>query len=323
MNKQPINFDETKSNKKSPWGKIAIWLGIIAFVSAMIIGIWGNSHWKEYSMQENMDEFFEPLSWNTNYKEERDMDTLSMEKSNFSQSDYGSVVFEKEFSTERVTSIRVDTEGMNIKINKSKDEQIHCQMVQTANANRARVRYTAEVSGKEFIFKSKKGYNAFSVILSIPEYAYDRLRINTASGDIQVIDAFNFLETSINSASGDIQLQSLKSESLKMNTVSGDIDVLNSNLQEMKVNSVSGNIDIENKATQFDGKVSTVSGDVKWVIPAGTDFGYKITTVSGRIRIGNDQVNGKITYDSASSNYLKMDSVSGGLEIIEGSPIAE
>lgn len=317
MNKQPINFDEKQPNKKSPWGKVAMWLGIIAVVSAIIIGIWGSVHWQAYSAQENIDEFLEPLSWNGSRKEEQYMDALPTGNENFSQSRLGTVVLDKEFPAEKITSIRIDTDGMNVVINKNSENQIHCQMIQTANTNRTNIRYKAQISGQEFIFKSKKGYDAMMIVLYIPEQSYDRLRINTASGDIQLVEGFDFEEIAINNASGDIQLQTIKSSSLKLNTVSGDLSLQNSNIQQMKVNSVSGDIRIENKAKQFNGKVDTVSGNVEWIIPTGMDFGYKLTTVSGEIYMGNDRTSGKIVYDSASSNYLKMDSVSGNLAITE------
>ncbi|PJF34086.1 MAG: hypothetical protein CUN57_00460, partial [Phototrophicales bacterium] len=103
-----------------------------------------------------------------------------------------------------------------------------------------------------------------------------KLEVNTVSGDLRLEDLGKDLY--VNSVSGDVELKGAHGR-IEMQTVSGDI-VARVSAEQINVNGVSADVTITNDVLS-QGKLSTVSGDIKITSGLKNDANLEINTVSG------------------------------------------
>ena len=145
-----------------------------------------------------------------------------------------------------------------------------------------------------------------------------KLRLNTVSGDATLVSISGNI--SLNSVSGDIEATELTGD-IRLNTVSGDIVIKGSDLTSLQGNTVSGDIRAETPLSGGKYSVSSVSGDVRLVVPPDTRCSAKLTTLSGELRtnLRHEALENKRTVKLFDINgggvSLGISSVSGDLRI--------
>ena len=142
--------------------------------------------------------------------------------------------------------------------------------------------------------------------------------LNTVSGEISLHELSGPLK--INSVSGDITGAHLSGE-LSLETVSGDIRLTDSDLPGVHGSTVSGNLSLQTPLGPGPYKLSSVSGDVHFIVPEGTACNAEVHGVSGRF-ISTLPLTGQSRRSGSSAAQVqgggvavKLSSVSGDLWI--------
>ena len=188
----------------------------------------------------------------------------------------------------------------------------------------------AVLCGKKLTLKEKLGLQSFfskpaehyTLTVILPKKLYKQLKINTASGGVQINDSDVTAEKlSLSSASGEINISAFF-DNVKVNTASGSITLVNplddKTAQSVDISAASGNILLENyRSERF--SINSISGKTVYTGAAGTgnihvtsgDIGVEYAQWNDDLKIG--AVSGKvhITLPKDSGAKIKFDGVSG------------
>jgi hypothetical protein len=107
-----------------------------------------------------------------------------------------------------------------------------------------------------------------------------KLTVNSVSGDVdmEMVDG----ELKLHTVSGDIDGIKVNG-SIHLHTVSGDIDLQESTLPAVDADSVSGDIELETPLGEGPYRFNSISGEVQFKVPEGTQCSAELTTMSGSI----------------------------------------
>ena len=168
----------------------------------------------------------------------------------------------------------------------------------------------------------------FAVTISLPQTTYNRMTIQTSSGDVKVPEDFSFTEASVQTSSGDLSMQAKVEEKLSVKTSSGDLyleglapksldassssgdmDLARLTGDQMKAESSSGKILLDGVVLSGELSVKTSSGDVQLKECDAAEI--RIVTSSGDVK-GN-LLSGKVFKTKTSSGKMDVTSTEGGL----------
>ncbi len=117
--------------------------------------------------------------------------------------------------------------------------------------------------------------------VTVKPVTLERLRIGSASGDVEAADITIMQELRVTSASGDITITGAQARHMQLSSTSGDIDACDCIIQEnVKLNTTSGDIGWCEQCRSLD--AASVSGDITLNGSAET-IGFR--TVSGDVNI--------------------------------------
>jgi hypothetical protein len=142
--------------------------------------------------------------------------------------------------------------------------------------------------------------------------------LNTVSGSIRLQDLVGSLK--INSVSGDITGLRLSSD-LSIETVSGDVRLNESDLPSLQGNTVSGDLSLHTSLGVGPYKISSVSGDVQFFVPADSTCTAEVSGVSGSLKSSLPFTSQRRSAGSKTAEIqgggvpIKLNSVSGDLWI--------
>lgn len=146
-------------------------------------------------------------------------------------------------------------------------------------------------------------WGPIEVIIYLPESAYEDLYIQTASGDIEVPDAFSFARAEADGVSGDVSFAAGVEGALRLKAISGDIRVSGTTPQSLTVESTSGKIIVDSVDVSAAFSCKTISGGQE--ISRLTCQNASIYSTSGRV----------IASDLIASESIRMETVSGGIKL--------
>ena len=162
----------------------------------------------------------------------------------------------------------------------------------------------------------------YAITVTLPNKLYKLLKINTASGGVEITDSAVTAEKfSLSTASGDIRVSAFF-ENVKVNTASGNITLSNpfddNTAQSVDISTASGDILLENyKAEKF--SINSISGKTVYNNASGAG---NIHVTSGEINVNYGQWDGdlkigavsgrvNVTLPEDSGANIKFDGVSG------------
>lgn len=226
-------------------------------------------------------------------------------------------------------SISVETVEADLLIKRADDGK--CKLVYTV---RKGTDFSAETRGGVLTVKEKDATNRkwydnigiwmedCSVVLYLPETAYESIRASTVSGDIALPKGFSFGDVDATTTSGDVKISSSSEGKINVTTTSGDVSVGERTCSDISVKTVSGDVRLSEvvssgtlklKSTsgdlelyQCDGEnisIETVSGDVEGSFLSGKDF--SVNTTSGDVEIPKRSIGAP----------CRINTVSGDIEI--------
>jgi len=146
-----------------------------------------------------------------------------------------------------------------------------------------------------------EGYSAHLKAVSGDIYlegVTDRVKASSVSGDIKIsrLEGNTFTASTV---SGNIEGQSMKAVSSKIHSVSGDISIAEILSENINGDTVSGNISLGIGGSDLSSGewfFKSVSGNIKVSLleKAKPNFSIEASTISGTVKIGNEQIEGKI-----------------------------
>jgi len=189
--------------------------------------------------------------------------------------------------------------------------------------------FCAVLCGKRLTLKEKAGLCLFSVkpksdysiTVYLPKKLYTELKINTASGGVDITDESITAERfNLNTASGNITVRAFFEE-LRIKTASGSVSVSNPTANAsklLKINTVSGRVNVDGYgAEKF--SICSVSGSTEYsgacgegdinVTSGNVDVSY--VEWNGDLKIGAVSGNVKVSFPDNSGADVQFDGVSG------------
>lgn len=187
----------------------------------------------------------------------------------------------------------------------------------------------AVLCGKHLTIKETLGIQLFcakpaedyAITVHLPKKLYGLLKINTASGGVQIDDAEVTAERFVlKTASGEINIGAFF-DSAKIKTASGSVTLSNpadKTAQSVDISTVSGNVLVENyKAEKY--SISSISGKTVYTGAAGSGSVHvtsgSVNIIYGEwnadLKIGAVSGNVNVTLPSESGAGIKFDGVSG------------
>lgn len=142
----------------------------------------------------------------------------------------------------------------------------------------------------------------YSVVVYLPDIYYDKMRIESKSGDIFVSDELRFTNVSVESISGDVKFSAAVADELSVKSVSGDVNIPDVSAKRIKATSTSG--DLKLRSVKADTLVAnTTSGEIR------------LTDVTANVSMTTKSTSGDTLIENVLSDALNMSSTSGEITI--------
>lgn len=126
-----------------------------------------------------------------------------------------------------------------------------------------------------------RGLTSADVSLTIPARRWERVRVTTANGDMDMGDDLEVGELDVRTACGDLDCRVRSCGTLRVKSASGDID-LSGNVETLRAETASG--DVELRGPVGEAAVTTASGDVEL---AGSVVRARVKSMSGDITVAS------------------------------------
>lgn len=224
----------------------------------------------------------------------------------------------------KIAVLSTDDEGITAEYDNPKDKPEFCAVLCGT-----RLTLKEKASFDIFGFFGRKPGEDYVITVRLPKKQYRELKINTASGGVDITDenvtAENF---ELSTASGNVEVRAFF-ENLKIKTASGNVSVSNSTANAaklLKINTVSGNVNVSGfKAEKF--SICSVSGNTGYSGACGEG---DISVTSGTVDVSYDEWNGdlkigavsgcvKVALPTDSGADVRFDGVSGFVKTDLGS----
>jgi len=157
-----------------------------------------------------------------------------------------------------------------------------------------------------------------SIVLYIPEGEYDRLSVESNTGDLDTDDKFSFASLSFESDTGDAKITSPVSYKLEATTDTGNISIFGAAPSSIYVTTDTGEISLKNSYLSEEIKIETDTGDVE--LSGVRTLSLEIETDTGDVNIydviASDETNintstGDVTFAAFDSEKISIRSSTG------------
>lgn len=156
----------------------------------------------------------------------------------------------------------------------------------------------------------------------LPQKDYESLKIENASGNVNIDESFSFGSADITSVSGDIDFSANVTGQMNIFSVSGNINISGINCENVKVNTTSGDICLSDLIANDGIACESISGEINLNSCDGENLNIK--TTSGDVKCSllsektfiTDTVSGDINVpNSNSEEKCQISTVSGNIDI--------
>ena len=156
------------------------------------------------------------------------------------------------------------------------------------------------------------------VVISLPEDAYDNLKIVLATGDVNVAKGIQYTDAYIKTSTGDIYFCALVTNTLEVSVSTGDVKISDTNMKNIKISGGTSGVDIEKVNVSEDINVNISTGKTKLTdstsknidIKASTgDVYFKNFVASNGIKVKTST--GDVKFDKSDADHLDIETSTG------------
>lgn len=214
-------------------------------------------------------------------------------------------VFEELVDTE--DEINIYVERGNLKVIPNKTNSCNVQIFMNSPQKLEKFDYYLSGSGSQLTFdfrlkqpaKILNFYKDITIIVSIPDSYNKNLRVNGKSVSVIAED--------------------MTMDAVSVSTVSGNISLLNFKTEKGEIKTTSGNVYIQALPEVHSLNLESTSGNVDMLLPDLETSELKLSTVSGKLKLGSEYIKGRDYEKSAKDegNVIFVKTVSGNIYIKE------
>jgi len=247
-----------------------------------------------------------------------------------------------------LTGVEVLTNSGDVTFGVSQDDNIYIVELSKTELSDDKL---ARIQTHEGILTIAQGqkYSAGSVLFNygmlqsdfevyLPQRAWNSVRVNTSSGDVELEKDLEVSVLTLQTVSGDLECPQLKCGVADIQSTSGDVEV-SGMICDLKLHTISGDCDFRGTVDRITAKstsgdvtlrlenvpgelnVNTVSGDTKLYLPDNDGFYLHYKRVSGDVRsdfnlkTSLSDKSGTAVYLTGADRHYSLQTVSGDLRI--------
>ena len=156
------------------------------------------------------------------------------------------------------------------------------------------------------------------LIISLPNNIYDNLKINLATGDINVAKGIQFADANIKASTGDVEFYANVSNSLEVSASTGDITIKEVDAKNLTVGATTGKIHIEKVNASEDIKIHVKTGGTSLIDSTckNIDLSASTGSVSFKNFIASEGMKvktstGDVKFDRSDADHLDISTSTG------------
>ncbi len=170
----------------------------------------------------------------------------------------GNVMEEHTYNiTESFRNIKVDVQVTDVTLKHSEDGSTKVAVLESE-----KIRHNVEVENDALkitsVTEQRKWFDLSwlsvktpSVVIYLPEKAYEELRISSATGDIRIPDGFFFSKADVEASTGDVELSGAIKTTLRVKTSTGDIGIRDFYGWNMDLETATGKITLDSGSSGY------------------------------------------------------------------------
>ena len=247
-----------------------------------------------------------------------------------------------------LTGVEVQTSSGDVTFGVSQDDNIYIVELSKTELSEDKLARIQSQDGVLSIAQGQK-FSAGSLLFNygmlssdfeiyLPQRAWNTIRGNTSSGDVELEKGLEAANLCLHTTSGDIECPEIQCGMAEIESVSGDVEVSGC-CCELRIQTVSGDCAFRGAADKLSAKctsgdqllrmenvpgaldISTVSGDTKLYLPDNDGFVLRYQRISGEVRsdfnlkTSLSDKSGTAVYLSGADRHYSMQTVSGDLRI--------
>ena len=247
-----------------------------------------------------------------------------------------------------LTGVEVQTSSGDVTFGVSQDDNIYIVELSKTELSEDKLARIQSQDGVLSIAQGQK-FSAGSLLFNygmlssdfeiyLPQRAWNTIRVNTSSGDVEREKGLEAANLCLHTTSGDIECPEIQCGVAEIESVSGDVEVSGC-CCELRIQTVSGDCAFRGAADKLSAKctsgdqllrmenvpgaldISTVSGDTKLYLPDNDGFVLRYQRISGEVRsdfnlkTSLSDKSGTAVYLSGADRHYSMQTVSGDLRI--------
>ena len=229
-----------------------------------------------------------------------------------------------------LNNIEVTTSGGDVIFGISQDDNVYIVELSKSPLTEDKLANIQTMDTTLTIAQGQK-YSAGSLLFSygmlssdfeiyLPQRAWNRLKVTTASGDVELEKDLEVATLEIETTSGDIEVPQLTAGVIHIQTVNGDLELSGSGC-ELDLGTVNGDLRLRLAAMPKTLNIETVNGDVNLYLPDNDGFSLEYHRVNGDVRSDFDlqtslnDKNGIAVYLGGGDRQYKLTTVNGDLRI--------
>lgn len=247
-----------------------------------------------------------------------------------------------------ITGVEVVTSSGDVTFGVSQDDNVYIVELSKTELSEDKLARIQTQNGILTIAQGQK-FSAGSVLFSygmlssdfeiyLPQRAWNSLRVNTSSGDVDIEKNLEIAQLEVHTTSGDVNCPEVRCGACQVETISGDVD-LSGSVSRLQLQTVSGDCTFRGTADQVNAKttsgdhalrmenvpgqmdIATVSGDTRLYLPDNDGFHLHYQRISGDVRsdfnlkTSLSDKSGTAVYLTGADRHYSLQTVSGDLRI--------
>ncbi len=218
--------------------------------------------------------------------------------------------------TEEFRSVYVQDLSADVRILPSRDgscrviygESEHVSYQVSVEENTLKVIRSDKAGGGPYFSRE-----SIPVQIYLPRGSYDKLQLETSSGDVRLETDSTWRDTQIRALSGDVELRDFRAGTLHIETSSGEIGLDTVQAERLELESISGDQTIRQTLCSGEAMLSFTSGEIE--IEDSRAGSLSISGMSGEVTLSRTACSGELRAETSSGEIRLRDASAGSYDL--------